>query len=490
MQGHKFEDDVNKHLEELALRPTEGVWNRVEVTLRKDRKRRGLLFLLPLLILIGLGGYKWIQHAGIVSEAADIKNQDTGIMKPPDGTVEYSKLGAGTPKQQIDSLGKSIGQQNSKPSKNEPGKSIPAATISTTSGSFGDKKTKTSKNILPVTVQTSAIKKKPEAVPNQQVTIIAGIKTNLPSGELLIKSESETILSPEQKYKYAEKGNDSISTTLAIVKKDSMAAGKAPVLSLLNKGNENFSPEKKLPDNRPKWKWGIAAGAGLARVGEGGLLHAFDKSLVMDVAAYNGSGQTPASANNTASAITPGSSWSAGVFIQHTLVKRVQFSVGLQYNYFSAHHAIGSRVDSSRIISNGYSNSFRVLDFYRNGSEDKYTSNYHFLELPISLHIQLNKNQRTPLIWNNGLSVGQLLSTNGLHYDGSSGVYYKDENLFRKTQFGLHTGLSLKLFTKAYHPVELGPQFHYKFSNLLIQKNDGNRHLLSGSLIVRWYINK
>ena len=33
MQGNKFEDNVNKQLEELALRPTEGVWNRVEVTM-------------------------------------------------------------------------------------------------------------------------------------------------------------------------------------------------------------------------------------------------------------------------------------------------------------------------------------------------------------------------------------------------------------------------------------------------------------------------
>ena len=64
MQGNKFEDNVNKQLEELALRPTEGVWNRVEVTLRKDRKRRRLFFVLPLFLAIILGSYWWIRQPG------------------------------------------------------------------------------------------------------------------------------------------------------------------------------------------------------------------------------------------------------------------------------------------------------------------------------------------------------------------------------------------------------------------------------------------
>lgn len=119
-----------------------------------------------------------------------------------------------------------------------------------------------------------------------------------------------------------------------------------------------------------------------------------------------------------------------------------------------------------------------------------YKSNYHFLEIPITLHFQLNNSKKTPFYWSNGLSIGQLLSTNGLHYDGSTRVYYEDDNLFRKTQLGFHTGLSVKLFAQSERPLELGPQFNYQFTNLLKPDNADKRHLLSGSLLLRWYIKK
>ncbi|MBC7851438.1 MAG: hypothetical protein H7Y31_16970, partial [Chitinophagaceae bacterium] len=63
-----------------------------------------------------------------------------------------------------------------------------------------------------------------------------------------------------------------------------------------------------------------------------------------------------------------------------------------------------------------------------------------------------------------------------------------DDQLFRKTQFGLQGGLSLRLFNKSGHPLEIGPQFGYKFSNLL--KSGETKHLLNGTIGVRWTIRK
>ena len=54
MPGHEFENKVQQHLEELNLPPSDAVWNRVEKEIRKDKRKRRLLFLLPLLLLSAL----------------------------------------------------------------------------------------------------------------------------------------------------------------------------------------------------------------------------------------------------------------------------------------------------------------------------------------------------------------------------------------------------------------------------------------------------
>ena len=256
-------------------------------------------------------------------------------------------------------------------------------------------------------------------------------------------------------------------------------------------GIEKTQDIKINASGKLKWQWGITANAGIARVVQGGLINAFEKSLVMDAASYNSSVQTPGSPGYSKPAfINAGLSWGTGFFVQRKLGDRLQLSAGLQYHYFSTNNSIGSRIDSTRIIYNGTSSALRVEGYYRNGTDANYTSNYQFLELPLTLHVQLTKSKQTPFYWNSGVSMGRLLASNALHYDGSNGFYYKDDNLFRRTQFAFHTGLSVKLFSQKKHPLELGPQFHYKFSGLLHSNNNDQRHLMSGSLHVRWFLKK
>jgi hypothetical protein len=240
-------------------------------------------------------------------------------------------------------------------------------------------------------------------------------------------------------------------------------------------------------------------GVGVSKISEGGIFSAFGGAQMMD-AAYTGglNSNIPPPTYSKPATINPGMNWNLGVFVQRTLSKKLHLSATLQYNYFSTNSNIGTRVDSSTIISNGSSDSLKVESYYLNTMSSSanstrntsYRSNYHFLELPITLQFQLNNNNKTPFYWNNGLSIAQLLSTNGLHYDGNTSIYYEDDNLFRKTQLGFHTGLSVKLFAQSKYPLELGPQFNYQFTNLLKPDNADKRHLLSGSLLLRWYIKK
>ncbi len=319
----------------------------------------------------------------------------------------------------------------------------------------------------------------------------SGNNSTVDSDEVEPRYKKIEVVPHQQKPNRIEELKEPGNVSIVADKKDSLVAVMKPPSTDSMHAIEKAKIIKIKSSGKLKWQSGISANAGIARVVQGGLINAFEKSLVMDAAAYNGSVQTPGSpGNNKPAFINAGLNWGAGVFVQRNVGDRLQLSAGLQYQYFSTNNSIGSRVDSTRIINNGTSNDLRIERYYSNGTDGRYTSNYHFLELPLTLHIQLSKTKRNPFCWSSGVSIGQLLTTNALHYDGNSGFYYKDDNLFRRTQLAFHTGLSVKLFSQNKHPLEMGPQFHYKLSNLLHSDNNDQRHLLSGGLYVRWFIKK
>ncbi|MFM9907847.1 MAG: hypothetical protein ACKVOW_00790, partial [Chitinophagaceae bacterium] len=259
--------------------------------------------------------------------------------------------------------------------------------------------------------------------------------------------------------------------------------------------NQTEVTQKKKPTINNKWQWGITATIGVGRIAQGGILNAFEKSLVLDASANGSNNQVPGSLFNLKpSALNSGANWSAGFFIQYKRSEKVQVSAGINYNYFSSHNEIGARVDSSLLIRNNNSTNVLVDDFYRNSSNSfsvsSYKSNYRFFELPVSLQLRLTKTNKLPFYWINGLSVGYLFSTNALHYDGTTTVYYKDNNLLTRTQVGFNTGFSFQLFSKSKNPLEVGPQFNYKLSRLLKSTNGDSRHLLSGGIVFKWYLKK
>ena len=503
MPGHEFENKVQQKLEELNLPPSGAVWNRVEQEIRKDKRRRRLLLLLPLLLLLGIGGY-WAMQS---SSGSSITKTDKNIQNDTKNTVTDPAAVVVSPSQSTEqnSTGKDpVNHPNQKTvvgttEKNTPivvteqklnnpllnnveqdqvsnkpslKKQKPTKTKSVSQSTVGKNK----KNTL-VPAVTNGNEKITEVATTEEkpVAALAQDKTD-PATTIFV--DSAQTLSP-----IAQTANQPLDSIAALNKNSNKETVQTPAV--------------KQTQQSKSWQWGIVGGVGVSKISEGGLFSAFGQAQMMD-AAYNGGSTTPPPPGSQPATINPGMNWNVGLFVQRTLNKKLHLSATLQYNYFSTRSDIGTRVDSSRLISNNSSMSLRVESFYLSNvsatgntrGKTGYRSNYHFLELPITLQFQLNNNNKTPFYWNNGLSIAQLLSTNGLHFDGNTKVYYEDDNLFRKTQLGFHTGLSVKLFAQSKRPLELGPQFNYQFTNLLKPDNADKRHLLSGSLLLRWYIKK
>jgi len=503
MPGHEFENKVQQQLEELNLPPSQTVWNRVEREIRKDKRRRRLLFILPLFLLIGIGGY-WATQSSFNSSISksdkniqnDTKNSvadPAAVVVAPSRTTEQNSAGKDPVSHPNQKTAADITEDNAPIVVKEHKLSTPI--VSDVDPDQGvkissAKKQKTGK--VASTTQSTVGKNKKNSVhptitnSNEKIVGIAAVEEKSVAATAQDKTDPSTTAFADSAHAPSSNAQTTVQprdSTFALDIKSSAETAKTPTA-------------KKTNQQSKSWQWGIVGGIGMSKISEGGIFSAFGQAAMLD--AYNGGTNIPPPSNGKPATINPGMNWNAGLFVQRTLNKKLRLSATLQYNYFSTNSDIGTRVDSFRIISNGSSNSVRVESFYlsnlsMSGSttgETGYRSNYHFLELPITLHLQLNKNKKTPFYWSNGLSIGQLLSTNGLHYDGSTRVYYEDDNLFRNTQLGFHTGLSVKLFAQSERPLELGPQFNYQFTNLLKPDNADKRHLLSGSLLLRWYMKK
>jgi hypothetical protein len=175
---------------------------------------------------------------------------------------------------------------------------------------------------------------------------------------------------------------------------------------------------------------------------------------------------TPVSNNNySSSEVSAGFSFGAGVFVNRDLSKRFSVSGSLGYHYYSTKIQTGTYVSNTNLLSSsgGFSS---VNSYYTNGNTKTYTNQYHFVELPVTLNIQLNKSKQRPVIWEAGLSLSYLFSTNALCYDPSHNVYFENDDLMNRTQLNGITAIMVG-FPLGKSALQLGPQLQYGFTGLL-----------------------
>ncbi|HYC30157.1 MAG TPA: hypothetical protein VEB42_15090, partial [Chitinophagaceae bacterium] len=104
----------------------------------------------------------------------------------------------------------------------------------------------------------------------------------------------------------------------------------------------------------------------------------------------------------------------------------------------------------------------------------------------VNLQLKLADRKRSGLVWENGISVSRLISAAALHYDGISGSYYNDNDLFNKTQWTASTSLLFSVKSKNLQ-FYAGPHVQYGISNLV---NGSNSHLRYAGLKLITAFNK
>jgi hypothetical protein len=317
---------------------------------------------------------------------------------------------------------------------------------------------------------------KAKIVPQQETISENKIKANQQNTNLEVEVATNQPGNPESKKdEEANETNKKIAPMIAQnnTVSDSATTKKAVQNKVATPAiNDSSSKEKSLTANKKHpWIPGITLSGGTSWISN-------SSSSVNNLAYY-----TPGSSAGSSQGSSGGTYYSrpspfissiafmAGFFLEKNISSKNKISIGFYYKYFSLVNKVGSRIDSF----NSYQNAI-VNVFSSNNNIHSYRNNFHFLELPVMIKFQLNRNKNLPITWNAGINISELISSNALQFDSNSHVFYPDNNLFNKLQFGFHTGFSVTVFATRKYPVTFGPSFYYGLTKLAEKGFYNNQH--------------
>lgn len=456
MHDHEFERQVHQKMEGLHLEPSDALWERVEGQLHK-KKRRRILFWIPLL-LAGLftGGYI-LQY--------DFQPISTATLSSDPVLGNNKKAQGGRTETTVNPLKESS--------------TTPSSSSRQTDRTLDNGKNKK---------QDAALNNTPHPSP-----VYTPYKKNRQTGEntyAAISSKQQgmatTNASIEERNLLSSIGT-SINQTDSLAFDEPVAAVVPPVfyshepfhtLFISPSGKDRAIQTVSL-SNKKRLHWGIHAAIIKTSINDGRLGKLFSYNSMADQAMANQSIPGNTSSGNLTgskpSVVQAGTGFSAGFFLRKEIGSRWAISTGLDYTLYRTSITIGRSRDS---LLGQFS--FSGADRYfltGNGSYSRsYTNNYHFIGLPLLLQFQLTKG-KLPIVWEGGVELARLLSSNALHYSSTLNGYYKNNHLLNHTQFYVLTGLQLKAFSNARYPVNIGPQLQVGLTNLSTSSAGKQEHL-------------
>ncbi len=91
----------------------------------------------------------------------------------------------------------------------------------------------------------------------------------------------------------------------------------------------------------------------------------------------------PGYSNYSSSEINPGFSFQAGAFVSRNLSKRISFSAGLNYHYYSTTIRTGIKINTTLVTTNSFYQTIVANSYYENAQSQMFTNQYHLIEIPL-----------------------------------------------------------------------------------------------------------
>lgn len=212
-----------------------------------------------------------------------------------------------------------------------------------------------------------------------------------------------------------------------------------------------------------KWKFGILFSGGISGVGKDFLALSNPPIYATSPGSLNSGGsQSVFSSSATKSEF----GFIAGVFAEKNISNKTKLISGINFKSFNTSNKLN---DSSGTYSAGF-------------AANKYINHFSFIEVPFSIQIQIGKEKNMPLSWQGGLVLSELIYSNALQFNPSTGYYYKDNSILNITQFGFNTAILLSLFSKQKTSILIGPYFYYDASKIADEGLYSKKHFVFAGL--------
>jgi hypothetical protein len=467
MSDHEFEKQVRQKLDDLRLKPSAESWEKIEDRVRKVGHRPATVYWMPLLLLmLGAGGYFYFNTENGRRQTADVKRE----LAKNNKTLPHETLAPAVVERKDNeksSTQKSISQKSHSQKNNYPSR------------------------------REDVVIEKTKIRLRQTSANISQIKTQNLSPKNTLKSNPSLTNRPGLSTKNLSNsyGNDFSLSYFSKFQQPTVASLKKPLSKeLFDMDNQvNLGPPINLKQRNisKKWAIGVRASAGVSAVNEGKFID-ISRATVEDVA-YRAFAPNVAYAPRpqyTPSRLTPGFSFSAGVTFQRQLSRRISLNTGLNYLRLNTENKVGAKVYGNQVVNNGTRGYLNVYNYYML-EEDRptdYMNRYHYLELPVSISIGLNRSRKLPVFLDAGISYARLLGSNSLHFDGTTGVYYKNDRLLNDNQFAFTTGFNFKLFNRTKYPLLIGPSARYNVTRMLQKDVPGHKTFMTLGLDMKLFI--
>jgi len=491
MHDPKFEKEVQQKMAELEFSPSESVWANVDAAINGRRRRRAGLFwrfALPGLLLVAGGAWYFLQEAPSKTAATAVTHapaangttRTSDNNKTSSGTNNSTLSSNKTTPKGTNAMGNSTSADNS---------ATPGNSSSTGNSTATNKSTPADKSAPADKSTNSATTGRPRE--GSAVAVIparkgAGASSTHSPDPFTADAKTGSIGSDDLNGTNSGNVNRNAAFNPALA---SLHSGLSPIRAGKLESKAATTTVKTLSKPRNPWEAGFAGGAGISS------LHQMKLANYSLVQSDLPASQTAANAITTyaarptkeyVSTVDPGPAFWLGIVAQKRLGPRWNFSVGLDFHYYSNRVHVGQQVSgytpsSATFLTAQAVAPIQSYPYYSRGDEQSYMNRYYFLELPVAIEWRINRSHLLPLYLDGGFSASYLVGASAVYYNTHSGVYFKDAGVANRTQFNLNTALMVGLPVQKIR-VLVGPQIQYSLTPLLNTDVSGPQHIFYGGI--------
>ncbi|MEQ1797560.1 MAG: outer membrane beta-barrel protein [Lacibacter sp.] len=495
MHNNEFEKRVEHKLEELKFTPSDAVWQKVEVQIReKKRRRRFFFWWMPAIVLCtGIAGW-FIYSLETGNEQTKNSTVITEKKTEPASTVKNNTSEQGVQESKPEEKKEQPVVEKSIQKEEEP---IVAVKKQMKENVADQLKIKENQKVSANEKDQFIVKEeKPVGAEIKNPDAVNHIEVNVPLPEVKKEPEVAEVKQKEQieinKNVISEKP---VLTGNPVVTEEPVVSGKPvtaeeSVVADSSAGtpvNEPVVVAKPVISKKKKLEVALIFRGGVADMSQ--FTEGSNKSdrLYATPGSVGSGGYSPSPSDSAK--VKNGAGITAGVQLKKSIAKRSALSIGLAYGYYSSSHKTSGIVYADAQFSNSLGTSV-VNNYARVGNSATYKDRYHFIEIPVLYHLQVNKTAKRPILFNGGIAYSYLAGSNAQYYYSATKTYYYDRSLFSRSQLQLRTGISFGLVKKMNYPLQLGLQYQYGLSGQWKKSLDLNQHLSFTGIQLSWRLNK